>query len=75
MDERLLRRFFEIIPDAQTGCAADGCSKLAAKENFVIRQGLVFHSEKCADITCAVLVKPQPVGFKAVSTNGQIWDV
>jgi hypothetical protein len=66
-------KFFEIIPDATAPCA--GCSKQATKDGFVIQENQVFHSEGCASIKLARLVKSQPKGIQVTAPNGEIWDV
>lgn len=66
-------KFFAIIPDATAPCA--GCSKQATKDGFVIREKQVFHSEECASLKLARLVKSQPKGYQATAPDGKIWDV
>ena len=58
MKDEILKRFFEIIPDAEAPCA--GCTKTVTTTNFIIRDGKVFHSIDCADKATAIMQKPQP---------------
>lgn len=57
-----------IIPDADIECA--GCPAKGRVGAMVARDGKFYHSEECADRSCALYRKPQP---ERVDCNG--WSI
>lgn len=68
MTQDLLEYLTSLMPDAPIDC--DGCTRQVKALEAIKREGKHFHSEACADIACARLVKPQEKG-----TTFQHWDI
>lgn len=68
MSQDLLNYLISLMPNAIIDC--DGCTRQIKASEAIKREGKHFHSEECADIACARLVKPQEKGF-----TFQNWDV
>lgn len=68
MDAELINYLAEFMPTAQIECA--GCTRQVAISKAIEREGKFFHSERCADIATAPIIKPQPKG-----TRIDGWDV
>lgn len=68
MNQDLLDYLISLMPDAIIEC--DGCTKQVKASEAINREGKHFHSERCADLACARLVKPQEKGHRV---DG--WDV
>ena len=64
----LLEYMIAKMPDALIDC--DGCTRKVKASEAIKREGKYFHSEQCADVACALLVKPQEKG-----TTYQHWDI
>lgn len=58
MDKDLFDYLTSLIPDALIDC--DGCTRQVKASEAINREGKYFHSERCAEMVCAPLVKPQP---------------
>lgn len=68
VSQDLLDYLISLMPDALIDC--DGCTRQVKAGEAIKREGKYFHSEQCADVECAVLIKPQP---KTQQCDG--WDI
>lgn len=73
MNAELINYLAEFMPAAQIECA--GCTRQVAISEAIERDGRFFHSERCADIATAPIIKPQPEGHRVMASDGVIWDV
>jgi uncharacterized pyridoxamine 5'-phosphate oxidase family protein len=62
MDSELIEYMREIVPGATAECA--GCPAVREVGVMVVRDGKLYHSQECADRSCAVVRKVQPKGVK-----------
>ena len=60
MNAELIQYLAPFMPTAPIQC--DGCTKEVEISKAIEREGKFFHSEKCADIELAPMVKPQGRG-------------
>lgn len=68
MNQDLLNYLISLMPDALIKC--DNCPAQIKASEAIKREGKHFHSESCADIATARLVKPQEKG-----ATFQNWDI
>ncbi len=68
MNQDLLDYLISLMPDAIIEC--DGCTRQVKASEAIKREGKHFHSESCADVATAQLVKPQEKGAAF-----QHWDI
>lgn len=68
MNQDLLDYLISLMPDALIKC--DNCPAQIKVSEAIKREGKHFHSERCADLACARLVKPQEKG-----ATFQKWDI
>ncbi len=57
MDAELIKYLIEWMPDALIDCA--GCTRQIEISKAVQRENKFYHSEQCADIATAVMIKPK----------------
>lgn len=60
MNAELIQYLAQFMPLAPIQC--DGCTREVEISKAIEREGKFFHSEKCADIALAPMVKPQNKG-------------
>ena len=68
MNAELIQYLAPFMPTAPIQC--DGCTREVEISKAIEKEGKHFHSQKCADIATAPLIKPQP---KSTRVDG--WDV
>jgi hypothetical protein len=62
LDAELMDYLTEIVPGATAECA--GCPAEREVGVMVRSEGKLYHSQECADRSCAVVRKVQPKGVK-----------
>lgn len=74
MNDEFFNYLVYLMPYAPVDCA--GCTRQVAIAQAIVREGKFFHSEQCAEIALAPIIKPQPAfSSVAVTPNGAVWDV
>jgi hypothetical protein len=72
MNAELIQYLAQFMPLAPIQC--DGCTREVEISKAIEREGKFFHSETCADIATAPIVKPKPKRIEGVNfVDG--WDV
>ena len=73
MNAELIQYLAQFMPLAPIQC--DGCTREVEISKAIEREGKFFHSERCADIATAPIIKPQPEGHRVIANDGVVWDV